>query len=96
MFWFFKICHRFGNQQKNFTHCASDPKQAYGQDLVARLLFDCKQPKGIYNSGEINCFSLCLTYSRQRYVLGDIAMQKMAKSHVFLSGMGGLGLEIGK
>ncbi|KAK2492276.1 hypothetical protein MC885_019356 [Smutsia gigantea] len=33
-------------------------------------------------------------YSRQRYVLGDIAMQKMAKSHVFLSGMGGLGLEI--
>lgn len=23
-------------------------------------------------------------------------MQKMAKSHVFLSGMGGLGLEIGK
>jgi hypothetical protein len=35
-------------------------------------------------------------YSRQSYVLGDTAMQKMAKSHVFLSGMGGLGLEIGK
>uniref|UniRef100_A0AAA9TD51 E1 ubiquitin-activating enzyme n=1 Tax=Bos taurus TaxID=9913 RepID=A0AAA9TD51_BOVIN len=35
-------------------------------------------------------------YSRQRYVLGDTAMQKMAKSHVFLSGMGGLGLEIAK
>ena len=34
--------------------------------------------------------------SRQRYVLGDTAMQKMAKSHVFLSGMGGLGVEIGK
>ncbi|KAK1345893.1 hypothetical protein QTO34_008358 [Cnephaeus nilssonii] len=35
-------------------------------------------------------------YSRQRYVLGDTAMQKMAKSNVFLSGMGGLGLEIAK
>ncbi|XP_066135673.1 ubiquitin-like modifier-activating enzyme 6 [Saccopteryx bilineata] len=35
-------------------------------------------------------------YSRQRYVLGDTAMQKMAKSHVFLSGIGGLGLEIAK
>ncbi|ERE90403.1 ubiquitin-like modifier-activating enzyme 1-like protein [Cricetulus griseus] len=35
-------------------------------------------------------------YSRQRYVLGDTAMQKMAKSHVFLSGMGGLGVEIAK
>uniref|UniRef100_A0A8D2BUJ7 Gonadotropin-releasing hormone receptor n=1 Tax=Sus scrofa TaxID=9823 RepID=A0A8D2BUJ7_PIG len=35
-------------------------------------------------------------YSRQRYVLGDTAMQKMARSHVFLSGMGGLGLEIAK
>uniref|UniRef100_A0A8C5LD22 Ubiquitin-like modifier-activating enzyme 6 n=1 Tax=Jaculus jaculus TaxID=51337 RepID=A0A8C5LD22_JACJA len=35
-------------------------------------------------------------YSRQRYVLGDTAMQKMAKSHIFLSGLGGLGLEIAK
>nr|XP_056713175.1 ubiquitin-like modifier-activating enzyme 6 [Euleptes europaea] len=35
-------------------------------------------------------------YSRQRYVLGDTAMQKMARSHVFLSGMGGLGVEIAK
>ncbi|XP_077131089.1 ubiquitin-like modifier-activating enzyme 6 [Ranitomeya variabilis] len=35
-------------------------------------------------------------YSRQRYVLGDTAMQKMAQSHVFLSGMGGLGVEIAK
>nr|XP_008123647.1 PREDICTED: ubiquitin-like modifier-activating enzyme 6 [Anolis carolinensis] len=34
--------------------------------------------------------------SRQRYVLGDRAMQKMAQSHVFLSGMGGLGVEIAK
>ncbi|MEJ1274715.1 hypothetical protein NN561_005603 [Cricetulus griseus] len=37
---------------------------------------------------------LVLNLSRQRYVLGDTAMQKMAKSHVFLSGMGGLGVEI--
>ncbi|OXB84772.1 UNVERIFIED_CONTAM: hypothetical protein H355_015894, partial [Colinus virginianus] len=35
-------------------------------------------------------------YSRQRYVLGDTAMQKMAQSHVFLSGVGGLGVEIAK
>ena len=35
-------------------------------------------------------------YSRQRYVLGDEAMKKMAKSNVFLSGMGGVGVEIGK
>ncbi|KAM4707570.1 ubiquitin-like modifier-activating enzyme 6 isoform 1-T2 [Discoglossus pictus] len=35
-------------------------------------------------------------YSRQRYVLGDNAMQKMAQSNVFLSGMGGLGVEIAK
>ncbi|GCB77938.1 hypothetical protein scyTo_0020046 [Scyliorhinus torazame] len=35
-------------------------------------------------------------YSRQRYVLGDNAMYRMAESHVFLSGIGGLGIEIGK
>jgi len=34
-------------------------------------------------------------YSRQRYVLGDEAMKKMVKSSVFLSGLGGLGVEIG-
>uniref|UniRef100_A0A673KTV4 Ubiquitin-like modifier-activating enzyme 6 n=1 Tax=Sinocyclocheilus rhinocerous TaxID=307959 RepID=A0A673KTV4_9TELE len=35
-------------------------------------------------------------YSRQRYVLGDSAMQQMAQSSVFLSGMGALGVEIAK
>uniref|UniRef100_A0A669CPF6 Ubiquitin-like modifier-activating enzyme 6 n=1 Tax=Oreochromis niloticus TaxID=8128 RepID=A0A669CPF6_ORENI len=35
-------------------------------------------------------------YSRQRYVLGDSAMHQMAQSSVFLSGMGGLGVEIGR
>ena len=33
--------------------------------------------------------------SRQRYVLGDHAMHEMARSSVFLSGLGGLGVEIG-
>uniref|UniRef100_A0A8C7Z0C3 E1 ubiquitin-activating enzyme n=1 Tax=Oryzias sinensis TaxID=183150 RepID=A0A8C7Z0C3_9TELE len=33
---------------------------------------------------------------RQRYVLGDGAMQQMAQSSVFLSGMGALGVEIAK
>lgn len=37
-----------------------------------------------------------LVYSRQRYVLGDNAMHQMAQSSVFLSGMGGLGIEIGR
>jgi hypothetical protein len=31
-----------------------------------------------------------------RYVLGHEAMQKMAKSNVFISGMRGLGVEIGE
>ncbi|XP_059826118.1 ubiquitin-like modifier-activating enzyme 6 isoform X1 [Hypanus sabinus] len=35
-------------------------------------------------------------YSRQRYVLGDHAMCQMAQSYVFLSGIGGLGVEIAK
>jgi ubiquitin-activating enzyme E1-like protein 2 len=35
-------------------------------------------------------------YSRQRYVLGDSAMHKMARSTVFISGMSGLGVEIAK
>uniref|UniRef100_A0A672S7J6 Ubiquitin-like modifier-activating enzyme 6 n=1 Tax=Sinocyclocheilus grahami TaxID=75366 RepID=A0A672S7J6_SINGR len=35
-------------------------------------------------------------YSRQRYVLGDSAMQQMAQSAVFLSGTGALGVEIAK
>lgn len=35
-------------------------------------------------------------YSRQRYVLGDGAMQRMAQSNVFISGFGGLGVEIAK
>ena len=40
----------------------------------------------------ILCFVVC---SRQRYMLGDVAMIKMAHSSVFLSGLGGLGVEIG-
>ena len=39
---------------------------------------------------------LCpLFSSRQRYMLGDGAMIKMAQSKVFLSGLAGLGVEIG-
>ena len=40
------------------------------------------------------CF--CNFYaSRQRYVLGDGAMQRMARASVLLYGVGGLGIEIG-
>eukprot|EP00118_Oscarella_pearsei_P003042 m.12690 g.12690 ORF g.12690 m.12690 type:complete len:1013 (+) comp24236_c0_seq1:876-3914(+) len=35
-------------------------------------------------------------YSRQRYVLGDHAMHRMARSSVFINGLGGLGVEIAK
>ena len=38
---------------------------------------------------------ICFRSSRQRYVLGDNAMKAMAHSNVFLSGLGGLGVEIG-
>ncbi len=42
------------------------------------------------------CVRVCVCVcSRQRYVLGDSAMQQMAQSAVFLSGMGALGVEIG-
>lgn len=40
--------------------------------------------------------SLRLSDSRQRYVLGDSAMQQMAQSTVFLSGLNGVGVEIGR
>ena len=35
-------------------------------------------------------------YSRQMLVLGERAMKSMASSSVFLSGLGGLGVEIAK
>jgi len=35
-------------------------------------------------------------YSRQRYVLGDFAMNQLQKAHIYLSGLGGLGVEIAK
>ena len=35
-------------------------------------------------------------YSRQRYVLGDGAMQRMARSNVFIHGLTGLGVETGE
>ena len=34
-------------------------------------------------------------FSRQRYVLGDGAMEKMAVSNVLITGIGALGVEIG-
>lgn len=35
-------------------------------------------------------------YSRQHYVLGEKAMNRMGKANVFISGMGGVGIEIAK
>lgn len=35
-------------------------------------------------------------FSRQRYVLGDSAMKRMAQSSVLICGLGGLGVEIGE
>jgi ubiquitin-activating enzyme E1-like protein 2 len=35
-------------------------------------------------------------YSRQQIMMGEKAMKRMAVSNVFLSGLSGLGVEIGK
>ena len=35
-------------------------------------------------------------YSRQRYVLGDGAMVRMARARVFIHGLSGLGVEVAK
>uniref|UniRef100_A0A670JJE7 Ubiquitin-like modifier-activating enzyme 6 n=1 Tax=Podarcis muralis TaxID=64176 RepID=A0A670JJE7_PODMU len=53
-------------------------------------------PMNSYFMAIYSFFLFLISHSRQRYVLGDTAMQKMAQSHVFLSGMGGLGVEIAK
>lgn len=45
---------------------------------------------------DLCCFETDFIFSRQRYVLGDGAMQRMAKSSVLLYGVGGLGIEIGR
>ncbi len=34
-------------------------------------------------------------YNRSLYVLGHEALQKMAQANIFISGIGGLGVEIG-
>lgn len=41
-------------------------------------------------------FAALCVFSRQRYVLGDKAMQRMAESNIFISGVGGIGIEIGE
>ncbi|KAH9520216.1 Ubiquitin-like modifier-activating enzyme 6 [Bulinus truncatus] len=43
-----------------------------------------------------NCIIFYVTFSRQRYVLGDTAMHRMANSSVLVYGMSGLGVEIAK
>lgn len=44
---------------------------------------------------EKNKLTVKKSLSRQRYVLGDTAMKRMAKSDILLIGLGGLGVEIG-
>lgn len=46
--------------------------------------------------GRSNVEEFVYLFSRQRYVLGDSAMHRLARSDVFLYGIGGLGVEIGK
>ena len=40
--------------------------------------------------------SAFLFSSRQRYVLGDNAMQKLSKANLLIVGVGGVGVEVGK
>jgi ubiquitin-activating enzyme E1 len=53
------------------------------------------KPAQMAQNGEANGIDEGL-YSRQLYVLGHAAMQRMALSNVLISGMGGLGVEIAK
>ncbi|KAJ8000486.1 hypothetical protein DPEC_G00180630 [Dallia pectoralis] len=80
------------NQSFVTTHCCSRTLTLTDPVLFRTGEFPPPPPKMAADSMEIDD-SL---YSRQRYVLGDSAMQKMAQSSVFLSGMGGLGVEIAK
>ncbi|KAK5577972.1 hypothetical protein RB653_002920 [Dictyostelium firmibasis] len=64
---------------------------------------DNKQPSSLQMNEEINGHQTYRDnnlddslYSRQRYVLGDFAMSKLSKGDVFLSGLGGVGVEIAK
>ncbi|XP_056620509.1 ubiquitin-like modifier-activating enzyme 6 isoform X1 [Triplophysa dalaica] len=70
---------------------ASFPKEP-DKNLREEQLYTPSPPPIMADSMEIDD-SL---YSRQRYVLGDSAMQQMAQSAVFLSGMGAVGVEIAK
>eukprot|EP01133_Synstelium_polycarpum_P005912 gene5912-6843_t len=64
-------------------------QQQQGEDAV----MDC----GGGDIGSFRDYSLDDSlYSRQRYVLGDFAMSKLSKGDVFLSGLGGVGVEIAK
>lgn len=51
----------------------------------------------MYAEAHLHIYNAFFTFiSRQRYVLGDSAMKRMAQSDVFISGMNGLGIEIGE
>ena len=74
-----------------------------GEPIPNFRLSDFKTPAVTWETYLINillltCSCVCFFFqlSRQRYMLGDGAMIKMAQSKVFLSGLGGLGIEIGK
>ena len=53
---------------------------------------NCAESAGGQSAGEIDEG----LYSRQLYVLGHDAMRKMGVSNVLISGMKGLGIEIGE
>lgn len=48
------------------------------------IMTDVEKPEDYYDR-----------YSRQHYVLGEKAMSRMSKANVFVSGLGGVGVEIG-
>ena len=58
-------------------------------------LKEIQQQQKMAGNGNIQAIDESL-YSRQLYVLGHEAMQRMATSDVLISGLGGLGVEIAK
>lgn len=87
---------RFDNTEEPV---AKRPKFEESASLAAHQYRDSEGSNGIMSQEKQNVeekpSDYYDRYSRQHYVLGEAAMNRMAKSNVFISGLGGVGVEIG-
>eukprot|EP01116_Phalansterium_solitarium_P008754 TRINITY_DN2271_c0_g2_i1.p1 TRINITY_DN2271_c0_g2~~TRINITY_DN2271_c0_g2_i1.p1 ORF type:complete len:1039 (-),score=398.38 TRINITY_DN2271_c0_g2_i1:311-3427(-) len=67
--------------------CSSVPNSTSSEQASAAVSNNMEGSAGYLDDG---------LYSRQKIMLGEEAMKRMAQSSVFLSGLGGLGVEIAK